>query len=117
MTDRVLPCGEIAKSIVELLRDTPLAADERELSRLVRLPLREQFAVAVLVRAGEAETLQGALDLIAKRKEAYVRALERRSRFLGMLGDLQEASPVEPDIPCVTTPGRWTGGLITARGV
>jgi hypothetical protein len=86
MTDRVLPSEEITNSIVELLRDTPLAADEHELGRFVRLPLREQFAVAVLVKEGEAETVQGALDSMAEREEAHARALERRSRF-EVIGD------------------------------
>jgi hypothetical protein len=64
----------------------PLTADEHELGRFVRLRLREQFAVAVSVRAGEAETVQGALDSMAQREEAHARALERRSRF-GVLGE------------------------------
>ena len=71
MTDRVLPPEEIAKSVVELLRDTPLAADERELGRFVRLSPREQFVVAILVEAGEAETVQDALDSMAEREEAH----------------------------------------------
>jgi hypothetical protein len=37
MTDRVLPSEEIANSIIELRRDTPLAADGRELGRFVLL--------------------------------------------------------------------------------
>jgi hypothetical protein len=32
MTDRALPSQDLTKSIVELLTDTPLVADERELS-------------------------------------------------------------------------------------
>jgi hypothetical protein len=81
MTDRALPSQELSKSIVELLTDTPLAADERELCCLVRLPLREQIAVAVLVDAGEAETVDGTLASMAEREKAHARALERRSRF------------------------------------
>ena len=54
---------------------------------LVRLPLRKQFTVAVLVNAGEAETVQGALDSMAEREEALTRAPERRSRG-EVVGDL-----------------------------
>ena len=86
MTDKVLLSEELANSIIELLRGTPLAADERELYRLVSLPLREQYAVAVLVNAEGAETVQGALDSMAEREEALTRALERRLRF-GVVGD------------------------------
>ena len=70
MTGRVLPPEELAKPIVELLTDTPLVADERELGRFVRLPLCEQFAVAVLVKAGEAETVQDAVVSMDEREEA-----------------------------------------------
>jgi hypothetical protein len=91
MTDRALPSEEFAKCIIEMLSDTPLAADERELGRLVRLPLREQFAVALLVKVGEAETVQGALGSMAEREGAHARALERRSRF-GVVGDLKASS-------------------------
>ncbi len=68
--DRALPSEELANSIIVLLRDTPLAADERELSCLVCLPLREQFAVAVLVKVEEAETAQGAVVSMDEREEA-----------------------------------------------
>jgi hypothetical protein len=81
MTDGVLSSKEFAGAIITLQKPTPLVADERELSCLVRLPLRKQFTVAVLVNAGEAETVQGALDSMAEREEAHTRALARRSRF------------------------------------
>ena len=87
MTDRALPSGEIANWIIELLRDTPLATDKRELSSLVRLPLCEQFAVAVLVKAEGAETVQGALDSMAER-EGHTRghwSAERSSRVTANL--------------------------------
>jgi hypothetical protein len=61
--------------------NTAVAGDERDLSRLVRLPLRVQLAVAILVNAEGAETVQGALDSMAEREEAHARALEWRSRL------------------------------------
>ncbi len=67
--------------IIGLLRGTPLVDDERELARIVRLPMREQLAVAVLIHAGEADTVEGALGSMAGRENADRCASERRKRF------------------------------------
>ena len=80
MADRKLPSEKLAESLIALLGDAPLAADERELSRLVCPPLHKQFAVAVLINAEDIETVQGALDSMAEWEVA------KRGRWRGGRG-------------------------------
>ncbi len=72
---------DVGAAIVELLRDTPVAGDQHELERFADLSVKEKFKIAVLIKAGEASTVEEAQRSLAERDEAYERALKRRKGF------------------------------------
>ena len=89
MQDGVFSMEEFAAMMKRLLKGFPGVADERELSRLGRLgPKDPCAAAAVVLAAGEARTVEEALDFLAAGK----RALEARQGFSVLPGGSAQAA-------------------------
>ena len=75
--DGAFSAEEFAVLISRLLEGTPVVEDEHQLDLLGRLGPKDMFATAVVLAAGEARTVEEALDFLA----AGRMAVEARNRF------------------------------------
>jgi hypothetical protein len=83
---------KFSEIVVWLLEETPIVEDPEELARFKRLSSREMYAVAYCLKAGEASTVEEALQDEAvrdwlERREAHERALELRKQIRVVVGD------------------------------
>ena len=76
-----LSAEEMVHLITVLLEGMPIAHDECEMERFLRLETNEMLKVALLTKHGEANTVEEALVDYAERKAVHVHAIERRKGF------------------------------------
>ena len=81
----VLSAEGVADLIGVLLGGTPIAQDEREMEHFLRLEMKDMLKVALLIKHGEANTVETALENYAEQKAVYLHAIERRRSFRVLL--------------------------------
>jgi hypothetical protein len=92
----VLGAEQRADLISGLLEGTPIAQDECEMERFLRLETKDMLKVALLTKHGEANTVEKALEDYAERKAVHLHAIERRKSFRVVLSaDAEEGKRCE----------------------